>query len=116
MNFRHCWLAVALTLWVCCPPPGASAARLQRWVYYPVDLWVEANITTLTGVLYRAAQSGYTHVLLSDSKFSHAVMRSSRVGDWGALTNFTSPAAIGRCVDSTISNRSVTVYRAVTAP
>ena len=55
----------------------APAARLQRWLYYPVNLWVDSNITTLSNVLTRASQSGYTHLLLADSKFS-------RLGDMDA--------------------------------
>src|SRR5579859_4368450 len=51
-------------------PFSASATRLQRWVYYSVNLWVDANITNLQSVLTNAAQASYTHVLLSDSKFS----------------------------------------------
>ena len=47
----------------------ASAARLERWLYYSVNLWVDSNITTLSNVLTRASQSGYTHLLLADSKF-----------------------------------------------
>ena len=48
----------------------AHASGLQRWVYYSVNLAVDANITTLESVFRRAAASGYTHVLLGDSKFS----------------------------------------------
>lgn len=58
-------------------PLQSSAARLQRWLYYPVNLWVDSNVTTLAGVLNRAAAAGYTHLLLSDSKFS-------RLGDMDA--------------------------------
>ncbi len=52
-------------------PMPVSAARLQRWLYYPVNLWVNSNVTNLALVLNRAAVAGYTHLLLSDSKFSH---------------------------------------------
>lgn len=52
-------------------PVHLSAARLQRWLYYPVNLWVNSNVTNLVSVLNRASAAGYTHLLLSDSKFSH---------------------------------------------
>jgi hypothetical protein len=61
-----CWLLAALVLM----PPHASAARLQRWLYYPINLSVDSEVTTLSNVLSRASQSGYTHVLLDDTKFS----------------------------------------------
>ncbi len=56
---------------------SAAAERLQRWLYYPVNLWVDSNITNLEAVLRRATQAGYTHVLMSDSKFC-------RLGDMDA--------------------------------
>lgn len=52
------------------PLPSDAGERLQRWVFYMGNLWVDANITTLQGVLTRAAEAGYTHALLSDSKFA----------------------------------------------
>src|SRR5690348_1344957 len=63
-------LLFALVLSLPFSPRPAAAARLQRWVYYSVNLWVDSNITSLQSVLTNAAQAGYTHVLLSDSKFS----------------------------------------------
>ncbi len=59
-------------------PFEAPAARLQRWLYYPVNLWVNSNVTNLANVLNRAAAAGYTHVLLSDSKFSHLADMDAR--------------------------------------
>ncbi len=41
----------------------------QLWVYCSFNLWVDANIDTLEGVMRRAAAAGYTQVLLADSKF-----------------------------------------------
>lgn len=61
-------LAVVTSLLFAVP---ASGERLQRWLYYSVNLWVDSNVSTLTSVLNRAAAAGYTHVLLNDSKFSH---------------------------------------------
>jgi hypothetical protein len=48
--------------------PDASAARLQRWLYYPVNLSVNSNIPPLQSVFTRAAAQGYTHILISDFK------------------------------------------------
>jgi hypothetical protein len=48
----------------------ASAAALERWIYCPQNLWVDKNLDNLEALLRRAAKAGYTHVLLSDSKFS----------------------------------------------
>ncbi|HWI58983.1 MAG TPA: hypothetical protein VNZ22_17290, partial [Bacillota bacterium] len=77
MKSLRLWLALVLLAWLSAWTPQASAARLQRWLYYSSNLWVDSNITTLAGVLRRAAAAGYTHVLLSDSKFS-------RLGDMDA--------------------------------
>src|SRR2546425_2383464 len=49
---------------------GESRAALERWIYCAQNLWVDKNIDTLETLLRRAAKAGYTHVLLSDSKFS----------------------------------------------
>src|SRR2546421_3328376 len=45
------------------------AAPLQRWVYCAQNLWVDRNIEQLEALFQRAAKAGYTHVLLTDSKF-----------------------------------------------
>jgi hypothetical protein len=69
-SIRNCRLFVAVALLACLNTfaPEASAARLQRWLYYPVNLAVDANVTTLQGVLTRAAAQGYTHILIADFK------------------------------------------------
>lgn len=41
----------------------------ELWVYCSFNLLVPANIDTLTQVMRRAANAGYTHVLLADGKF-----------------------------------------------
>src|SRR5438309_2029359 len=46
------------------------AAPLERWVYCAQNLWVDKNIDQLEALFQRAAKAGYTHVLLTDSKFS----------------------------------------------
>ena len=66
-----------LLLALCTATPATATERLQRWFYYPVNLWVDSNITNLAAVMNRAAAQGYTHMLLSDSKFS-------RLGDMDA--------------------------------
>src|SRR6266516_3750720 len=48
----------------------ASAATLERWIYCSQNLWVDKNIDGLEALFRRAAKAGYSHVLLSDSKFS----------------------------------------------
>ena len=48
----------------------AKAASLQRWIYCSQNLWVDQQVAALETLLRRAAAAGYTHVLISDSKFS----------------------------------------------
>src|ERR1043166_1910269 len=43
---------------------------LEQWLYCQQNLWVDKNIDELEKLFERAAKAGYTHVLLSDSKFS----------------------------------------------
>ena len=49
---------------------SARSAGLERWIYCSQNLWVDKNIDNLEALFHRAAKAGYTHVLLSDSKFS----------------------------------------------
>src|SRR3954465_11567298 len=49
---------------------GAAGAPLERWMYCAQNLWVDKNIDELEGLFQRASKAGYTHVLLTDSKFS----------------------------------------------
>ena len=48
----------------------ASAAPLQRWIYCSQNLWVDQQVNVLETLLRRAAAAGYSHVLITDSKFS----------------------------------------------
>jgi hypothetical protein len=57
-------LLAGLTLW------AAPHPALQRWLYCSQNLAVDANIDQLEPLFRRAAKAGYTHVLLSDSKFA----------------------------------------------
>jgi len=59
-------LAVVLLLLT---TPASQAASLQRWLYYSQNLLVDKNLDDLETVWRRAAKAGYTHVMLSDSKF-----------------------------------------------
>lgn len=47
----------------------SQAAGWQRWFYYSQNLWVDKNLDQLETLWRRAAKAGYTHVLLTDSKF-----------------------------------------------
>lgn len=51
-------------------PGPAAAATLERWIYCSQNLWVDRNVEELETLLRRAAAAGYTHALLSDSKFA----------------------------------------------
>src|ERR1043166_1972924 len=61
---------VLFFLLLTCTARGGRAAALEKWIYCSDNLWVDKNIDDLEGLLRRAAKAGYTHVLLSDSKFS----------------------------------------------
>ena len=45
------------------------AHALEKWLYCAQNLWVDKNIDNLETLFRRAAKAGYTHVLLTDSKF-----------------------------------------------
>ena len=49
---------------------AVRAQALERWFYVAQNLWVDQNITNVLSLMQRAAQAGYTHMLISDSKFS----------------------------------------------
>ena len=62
------WAAFLMVL--CLNVQSLLSAPLQRWVYCAQNLWVDKNIDQLEALFQRAAKAGYTHVLLTDSKFS----------------------------------------------
>src|SRR6267143_4572499 len=66
---------LAVALWLLIHP--ARAGAMERRVYCAQNLWVDKNIDHLEAILRRAAKAGYTHVLLTDSKFA-------RLGDMDA--------------------------------
>lgn len=47
--------------------PGGAGGQL--WLYCPTNLLVDDNVVALDALWRRAAEAGYTHVLLADSKF-----------------------------------------------
>jgi hypothetical protein len=51
-------------------PAGAAADITERWFYKPDNLLVDANADRVVALIQRAARAGYTHMLISDSKFS----------------------------------------------
>src|SRR5512139_2699841 len=70
MTYARC---VVLSLLLASLLPSLQAApspRLERWVYCSQNLWVDKNIDDLEKLWRRAAAAGYTHVLMSDSKFA----------------------------------------------
>jgi hypothetical protein len=44
-------------------------SALERWFYVSQNLWVDQNVTNVLALMQRAAQAGYTHMLVNDSKF-----------------------------------------------
>jgi len=64
-------IARVLSLFFLLLTVGATPARaLEAWLYCAQNLWVDKNVDALETLLRRAAKAGYTHVLLSDSKFA----------------------------------------------
>lgn len=49
---------------------AGEAPGLEQWFYCSQNLWVDKNVDELEALFRRAAKAGYTHVLLSDSKFA----------------------------------------------
>jgi len=66
---REHLLMMRLLLLLCTIATTVSAAPLEQWVYVARNLWVDKNIDDLEALFKRAAAAGYTHVLLTDSKF-----------------------------------------------
>src|ERR1043165_8159319 len=66
MRIRLGWILILCTAGLC----SHKAAALERWIYCAQNLWVDKNITELEALFQRAGKAGYTHVLLTDSKFS----------------------------------------------
>jgi hypothetical protein len=58
------FLSVAITM------TSLHSVALERWFYVSQNLWVDQNISNVMSLMGQASQAGYTHMLLSDSKFS----------------------------------------------
>jgi hypothetical protein len=94
-SFSRLWFAGLAVFCLSLFSTEAFGARLQRWLYYSVNLWVDSNITTLSNVLTRASQSGYTHLLLSDSKFCQlATMDAHYFANVNAVKNLAASLGI----------------------
>lgn len=50
-------------------PAAAPSGGAERWLYCSQNLWVDEVVDDLEALLRRAAAAGYTHALVSDSKF-----------------------------------------------
>lgn len=61
------WFVVGFCLALC--PVKAVAQKLERWVYVPVNLLVPHEVDRVEQLMKDAAGLGYTHVLITDSKF-----------------------------------------------
>ena len=62
-------MPLLLVLLILCGTVRTQA--LERWFYVSQNLWVDQNVTNVLALMQRAAQAGYTHMQVSDSKFSH---------------------------------------------
>ena len=60
------------------PRPSPAAEPRRLWFYYPTNLQVDENVARLEPIWRRAAAAGYTHVMLTDSKFA-------RLGELGSM-------------------------------
>src|SRR5689334_7567180 len=49
---------------------ASSAQAVEKWLYSPTNFLVNENVDKLEALWKRAAAAGYTHVLVTDSKFS----------------------------------------------
>src|SRR5688572_5530657 len=56
----------------------AGAEQPELWLYYQVNFQPKESITKLEPVWRRAAQAGYTKILVADSKFA-------KLGDLGGM-------------------------------
>jgi hypothetical protein len=63
-------LVLALVIFPIIDGAVHPARALEKWFYVSQNLWVDKNVTNVLALMQRAAQAGYTHMLISDSKFS----------------------------------------------
>ena len=67
MSFSVRSASILLALAALYPLP---AHALEKWFYHATNLLVDKNVEQLDALWRRASAAGYTHVLLTDSKFS----------------------------------------------
>jgi hypothetical protein len=58
--------------------PSFAASKPELWIYVSQNLWVNENIPKVEALFRRASAAGYTHVLLTDSKFAKLDEMDSR--------------------------------------
>lgn len=75
---KSCRLAFSLFVFGVQFIPSADA--LEKWLYSPTNLQVDENVEKLGQLWRRAADAGYTHILLTDSKMA-------KLGDLGEMTS-----------------------------
>src|SRR5438874_13033633 len=56
--------------------PATADAPMQLWLYYSTNFQANESMTKIDSIWRRAAKAGYSHVLLTDSKFA-------KLGDLG---------------------------------
>ena len=64
------WLQVKILILSLLLTAFADAGEKERWIYLPANFQVDAEADRVIGLLERAAKAGYTHALITDSKFS----------------------------------------------
>ena len=57
---------------------ATAAEKLEKWIYKSTNLLVEKNVDELAALLTRGHAAGYTHMLLTDSKFSRLADMDAR--------------------------------------
>jgi hypothetical protein len=70
------WIASFLLALI--PAPLCADARMDLWLYYSTNFQTNESIPKLDAIWRRAAKAGYTHILLTDSKFA-------KLGDLGGM-------------------------------
>jgi hypothetical protein len=71
-------LCMIVLLLLGCFSTRAAEPPRELWLYYPVNLLVDQNIDKLRQIWGKAAKTGYTHILLADSKFSRLNVMDKR--------------------------------------
>ncbi len=69
-NLQKAVQTLVLTAGLCAGGGEATAAPLERWIYLSTNLQNPQNVVKAEALFARGAATGFTHVLLTDSKFS----------------------------------------------